>query len=71
MRDAKACCFSGHRSIKLTGSVKWITEKLGQAIDQAILDGFRIFYHGGCNGIDLMAAEQVLLRRATDNSIRL
>jgi len=59
----KACCFSGHRIEKLTCSIEILETALREAINQAIADGFDIFYHGGCTGVDLIAAEQVLFRR--------
>ena len=71
MRKLKACCFSGHGSKKLTKSEKWIAEEITKAIDKAILDGFTIFYHGACDGVDLIAAEQVILKRTDSNNIRL
>jgi len=71
MRNIKACCFSGHRIDKLTGSLEAIKIELEKAIHEAILDGYNIFYHGGCNGIDLVAAELVLQFRIANPIIRL
>ena len=59
----KACCFSGHRIEKLTCSIEILEIALREAINQAIADGFDTFYHGGCTGVDLIAAEQVVFRR--------
>lgn len=59
----KSCCFSGHRIEKLSCDIGWLEKALTHEIEQAISDGFDTFYHGGCTGVDLIAAEQVLLRR--------
>lgn len=59
----KSICFSGHRIEKLKCPIETIQDKLTAAIDKAISDGFTMFYHGCCTGVDLIAAELVLQRK--------
>lgn len=60
---ARCCCFTGHRIEKLRCSEAELKAKLYHEIDRAVRGGIDTFYHGGCTGVDLIAAETVLLRR--------
>lgn len=63
----KTVCFSGHRSSKLAASsgkiikseyLRRLYSVLQKEIFSAIFDeGCTVFYHGACNGFDLMAAD--------------
>ena len=51
------CCFSGHRILPETDSIK---EKLHEEIQRLILDGVDYFICGGAYGFDMLAGETVL-----------
>ena len=65
------CCFTGHRPNKLHVSEESIIRGLRTAIEKAIADGYRTFITGMCWGVDLWAAEQVLLCRREMRDIHL
>lgn len=69
------CCFTGHRPDKLMDGAYDCTEEacayLDREIDKAIADGFRTFITGMCPGIDVLAGEIVLAKKATHPEIRL
>ena len=70
-KRAKRCCFTGHRPEKLSVQEDIVQEKLGNAIDIAISQGFRTFICGMARGVDLWAGEEVLLRKQCNPEIRL
>ena len=71
MERKKTVCFTGHRPEKLTASKDAVIYTLGNAIEQAYKDGYRIFISGMARGVDIWAAEIVLARKATNPEIRL
>lgn len=62
----KTVCFTGHRSEKLPkgDALKHLRIKLSKEIEKAIQDGCNTFLFGGAYGWDLMAAEEVIKKRA-------
>lgn len=65
------CCFTGHRPEKLTRSEEAIKTDLEKAIRQAIAEGLDVFITGMARGVDIWAAEIVLLLRDSGMPIRL
>ncbi len=59
----KGCCFIGHRSEKLHLKENETAYLLYEQICKSIENGYDTFYFGGCKGADIIAAEQVLIRR--------
>ena len=62
----RSLCFSGHRSEKLPqnkAELEVLRNLLCAEINKAIQDGITTFYHGGCYGFDLLAAEIVEQRK--------
>lgn len=60
--NEQTCFFTGHRDEGLPTDPHErlvLMQRLGKAILHAILKGYRIFINGGCNGIDIIAAEMV------------
>ena len=53
------CCATGHRALP-SSSMERIKEELVQRIEEAVNDGYTIFYSGGADGSDIMFAEAVL-----------
>ncbi len=79
MRE-KSCCFTGHRPSKLSWGYNEedseclrLKTKLRKVIEGKIKEGVRIFYTGMAQGVDIWAAEAVLLLREIypNNGIRL
>jgi len=68
---SKSCCFTGHRPEKLTADPQQIKAALAKEIDAAIADGITEFISGMARGVDLWAAELVILRKKNNPSIRL
>lgn len=67
MQERKACCFTGHRPNHLPWGLneqhilcRKTREAIALCIEYAYQDGFRLFYTGMAQGIDLVAAETVL-----------
>lgn len=69
-----SCCFTGHRIEKLE-ELAYPLDELAQQLYAATKDtigmGYRTFYHGGCTGVDLIAAEQVILLKQSWPNIHL
>lgn len=62
----KTVCFTGHRSEKLPGGegLELLRKRLALEIERALQDGYDTFLFGGAYGFDLMAAEEVLKKKA-------
>ena len=72
IKATKTVAFSGHRSEKLpkeSGAIRALKLRTYAAIDQAIQEGYDTFITGACYGFDLLAAEQVLLRKQVADHI--
>ena len=67
---SKSVCFTGHRNMT-PGDIPIIREKLKEAIELHIEQGFTEFYNGGARGFDLLSAEVVLSLRELYPHIRL
>ncbi len=65
------CAFTGHRPEKLNLPEAEVRELLHSAIGQAYKDGFNVFISGGARGVDLWAADIVLLLKAEYPDIKL
>lgn len=65
------CCFTGHRPGKLHHAQDQIISQLAHEIDQAIEDGYRVFISGMVQGIDIWAAQIVLMRKTQYQDIEL
>ena len=65
------CCFTGHRPEKLTAPERQIKRELEREIRQAIADGLDVFITGMARGVDIWAAEIVLMLRDSGMPIRL
>ena len=65
----KCCCFTGHRPHKLGISEHKAKELLSNAVDVMIEKGYTTFISGMAQGIDMWAAEVVLLKRIENPSI--
>lgn len=69
----KSLCFSGHRSSKLLKSAKSKTdfksiEEIYAVVQNEVLtaiteEGYTTFYHGACNGFDLMVADILQMQK--------
>lgn len=68
---ALCCCFSGHRPEKLRRDEMQIKGYLGQAIVQAIAQGYQVFIIGMARGTDLWAGEILLRIRETNPKIKI
>ena len=56
-------CFTGHRPEKLTRSDRAIRRDLEKEIRQAVADGLNVFITGMARGVDVWAAQIVLMLR--------
>lgn len=65
------CCFTGHRTHKLNGSLPVIQSKLKDVIRELVCTGVTEFYTGMAQGIDLMAASVVIGLKDKDPRIQL
>ena len=65
------CCFTGHRPEKLEQSESVVVEALKKEIRTAIADGFQTFISGMARGVDIWAAEIVLVLRDEGAAVRL
>lgn len=73
-----ALCFSGHRPEKLPGKGKdsdpgfcHLLSILYMEINEALKDGYTVFYSGMARGIDLWAAKFIIEQRRTHPEIQL
>ena len=64
----KACCFTGHRIIKITPE---LVQRLKDTIETMIEKGVTDFYNGGACGWDLLCAETVIDLKARYPDIKL
>jgi len=67
----RRCAFTGHRPEKLNLPECEVRKLLRQAIEQAYIDGFNVFISGMARGVDLWAADIVLLLKAEYPDIKL
>lgn len=65
------CCFTGHRSEKLSRPEKALRDDLESEIRKAFVEGYSVFISGMARGIDIDAAEIVLQLREAGQPIRL
>lgn len=65
------CAFTGHRPEKLNIPEWEVRKLLRQAIEQAYTDGFNVFLSGVARGVDLWAADIVLLMKEEHPDIKL
>lgn len=65
------CCFTGHRPEKLRMSEKEVKHALRLEINRAVKNGFFTFISGMSRGVDIWAAEQILLLREKNTAIHL
>ena len=56
----KACCFTGHRPMKLKRTEEEIKADLETEIRKAHAEGYRVFINGAQQGVDIYAAEVVM-----------
>ena len=59
-------CFSGHRQERLPkdpDELRRLKVNLYAIIDDAIADGMRTFYYGGCEGFDMLSALAVIAKK--------
>ena len=64
-------CFTGHRPEKLTRHEKSITKDLEKEIRQAVADGLNVFITGMARGVDIWAAQIVLMLRDEGYDVKL
>jgi uncharacterized phage-like protein YoqJ len=64
-------CFTGHRPEKLTRHEKSITKDLEKEIRQAVADGLNVFITGMARGVDIWAAQIVLMLRDEGCDVKL
>ena len=61
----KTACFAGHQSERLPQgeALKQLRIKLSGEIEKAIKDGYNTFLFGGTRGWELMAAQEVVIKK--------
>ena len=64
-------CFTGHRPEKLTRSDRAIRRDLEKEIRQAVSDGLNVFITGMARGVDVWAAQIVLMLRDEGCDVKL
>lgn len=64
-------CFTGHRPEKLTRSEETIRKDLEIQICQAVADGLNVFITGMARGVDIWAAQIVLMLRDEGYDVKL
>ena len=64
-------CFTGHRPEKLTRHEKAIKKDLEKEIRQAVADGLNVFITGMARGVDIWAAQIVLMLRDEGYDVKL
>lgn len=64
-------CFTGHRPEKLTRHEKAIKKDLEKEIRQAVSDGLNVFITGMARGVDIWAAQIVLMLRDEGCDVKL
>lgn len=68
---AHRVCFTGHRPEKLTRTESMIKKDLEVQIRQAISDGLNVYITGMARGVDIWAAQIVLMLREEGQPVRL
>ena len=64
-------CFTGHRPEKLTRHEKSIMKDLEKEIRKAVADGLNVFITGMARGVDVWAAQIVLMLRDEGCDVKL
>ena len=64
-------CFTGHRPEKLTRDDSSIIADLEKEIHKAVSEGLNVFITGMARGVDIWAAQIVLMLRAEDLDVKL
>lgn len=64
-------CFTGHRPEKLTRSESAVKKDLEKEIRQAVADGLNVFITGMTRGVDIWAAQIVLMLRGEGYDVKL
>ena len=64
-------CFTGHRPEKLTCPDRAIKKDLEKEIRQAVADGLNVFITGMARGVDIWAAQIVLMLRDEGYDVKL
>ena len=64
-------CFTGHRPEKLTRPDRAIKKDLEKGIRQAVADGLNVFITGMARGVDIWAAQIVLMLRDEGYDVKL
>ena len=70
MEKEKCCCFTGHRKIT-EEQIPHICAEVDRIIIELVEKGVTVFYCGGAEGFDTLAAEAVLRAREKNPQIRL
>ena len=70
-KRTRRACFTGHRPEKLTRSETVIRKDLEIQICRAVADGLNIFITGMARGVDIWAAQTVLMLRNEGWDVRL
>ncbi len=65
------CCFTGHRPEKLSVPQQAVILQLQSVIQTSLRNGYTTFISGMAKGVDIWAAEQVLLAKKENTNIRL
>ena len=65
------CCFTGHRTEKLSLSENEVKPLLEKTINNAIADGYVTFITGMAKGTDIWAAEIVLEKKKQNDTLHL
>ena len=69
----QTCCFTGHRPENLYKNIDdgELYNRIVKAVENAYLDGYRVFLCGGCRGGDFLFADAVLYARTKHSDIKL
>ncbi len=69
----QTCCFTGHRpeNLYLNADDGEVYSRILKAVEDAILDGYKVFICGGCRGGDFLFADAVLYARIKNPDIKL
>lgn len=58
----RSCCVTGHRGIP-DNKRNYVKQELERAIQQALMEGYRMFLTGFAQGVDLLFAQCVIAQR--------
>ena len=64
-------CFTGHRPEKLKVSERKVVKALEKEIDKAIRDGYTTYITGMARGVDIWAAEIILVKKKKHPELKL